>query len=123
MKKLSFPTLIVLLLLPLFLSAQDKQGKLIGTVTDSARKPLAYATVNLFRFSNTKDPLKSTYTDKKGRFELLADTGKYQLTISHVNLAVSKMNVTIANGENFIDSIVLTSNAGMLESVTITVRK
>ena len=123
MKKLSFPALLVLLLLPLFLSAQDKQGKLIGTVTDSARKPLAYATVNLFQVSNTNNPLKSTYTDKKGRFELSADTGKYQLTISHVNLAASKMNVTIASGENVIDSIVLTSNAGMLESVTITVRK
>ena len=98
MKKLSFLTLFVSLLLPLFLCAQDKQGKLIGTVTDSAYKPLVYATVSLFRLPNTKDPLKSTYTDKKGRFEIVADTGKYQLSISHVNLAVSKMNVTIANG-------------------------
>src|SRR5688572_26916736 len=123
MMKHSFPALLISILLPLFLAAQDKQAKLIGTVTDSAHKPLVYATVSLFRVSDNNTPLKSTYTDKKGRFEILADTGKYQLSISHVNLAVSNMNVTIANGENVIDSIVLTSNAGMLETVTITVRK
>ncbi len=100
---------LVFILLPLCIHAQEKQGYLKGIVVDSSKKALSYSTVSLYKPNQFTEALKRTYTTNKGSFDILADTGKYSLTISHVGYPELRLNVSIKPGDNIIDTIVLTS--------------
>ena len=110
------------LLFSILLNAQDKQGKLAGTVKDTAHKPISYATISLLK-AGTTDAVKRSFTNNKGAFGLTADTGKYILVISHVGIPENSVNVTIKSGDNTLDDIILTSTARVLQNVSITVTK
>nr|MBA2761924.1 outer membrane beta-barrel protein [Segetibacter sp.] len=108
---------------PIFIYSQDNQGKIIGIVIDTASKPIPYATVSLLKTAQSTEAIKRIYTNAKGKFELVADTGKYILTISHVSYPLMSLNMNVKTGENFLDTIRLTSTANVLQNVTVTVRK
>lgn len=109
--------------LPNILYAQENRGKLLGTVTDSTHKPISYATISLLKAGQSGEVVKRTYSSNKGYFELTADTGKYILSISHVGFPGASLSITIKAGENFIDSVKLTSTLNLLQNATVTVRK
>lgn len=115
--------LLPCLLLCTTLFAQDKQGTLTGTVRDSLQKPVDYATVALYKTGQPGQPLKSTYTNSKGIFKLVADTGRYVLAISHAGFGTLTTNIRIAPGENAIDSLMLTKDVQTLSAVTVTAVK
>jgi outer membrane receptor protein involved in Fe transport len=115
--------LFVSFFIPVLVSAQDKQARIKGTVTDTARQTLSYATISLFKPGELKEAVKTTYSGKKGEFELTADTGSYILTVSHVSLSLVSIKVSIRPGDNFLDSIVLSSVPRLMQNITITVRK
>ncbi|MDB5230003.1 MAG: hypothetical protein JWN76_808 [Chitinophagaceae bacterium] len=104
-------------------NGQDKQGKLTGTVSDSTKKPLPYATVSLYRAGQLTEPIKRTYTNTKGNFQLTADTGKYQLIISHTGFGEANTPVHIKSGDNEIAGLVLTASIHSLQNITVTARK
>lgn len=115
--------LIFSLLLCTFAAAQDKHGKLMGTITDGTKKPMAYATVSLYEQGKLSQPLRRTYTTTKGGFQLVADTGKYTLIISHAGFTEVTTPVTIKSGENVINGLILTTANHTLQNVTVTTRK
>ncbi|MDB5230871.1 MAG: hypothetical protein JWN76_1676 [Chitinophagaceae bacterium] len=103
--------------------AQDKQGKLSGTLTDSSLKPLAYATVSLYKTGQLATAVKTTYTNLKGSFRLTADTGKYQLTISHTVFGDATTPVLIKSGDNEVTGLMLTASVHLLQNITVTSKK
>lgn len=114
-----------LFFLSIFISpvySQDKRGKLIGNVKDHTLKAITYATVNLLK-AGRAEAVKRTFTNSKGTFELIADTGKYILSISHVGIPENNINVQIKNGDNILDDIILTTVPNLLQNISITVTK
>ncbi|HTL09296.1 MAG TPA: carboxypeptidase-like regulatory domain-containing protein, partial [Chitinophagaceae bacterium] len=80
-------TIITIITLSLFSSslwAQEKTGKISGSITDAAQKPLEAATVQLLK-AESKALVKAAVTNKQGQFEIekLA-AGKYLLSVSAV---------------------------------------
>ncbi len=114
---------MLILFLPIIPFAQQKEGKLFGTVKDSVNKPVSYATVSLFKASKLSEPSKRSFTNNKGIFEITADTGKYILTISHIGFPELNLHVIIKNGDNIIDTIKLSAVLNVLKDVNIVVRK
>lgn len=124
MKK--FITIITLSLLSLGLFAQEKTGKISGTVTDASQKPLEAATVQLLK-AETKTLVKAAVTNKQGLFELekLA-AGKYILTVSAVAFAPKPTPVELTADKMTLElpAVQLTPAASKeLSGVTITARK
>ncbi|HET9056178.1 MAG TPA: outer membrane beta-barrel protein [Chitinophagaceae bacterium] len=115
--------LILCALSPLTAHTQDKTGKLSGIVTDSLKTPVTYATISLFKKDKLTEAYKTTYTNKKGYFEITADTGSFNLNLSYVGHASLNIPVTIAQGNNILDSITLSVAAKTLDNITIRVKK
>ncbi len=88
---MAYRFLLLCFFVPSFLNAQEKQGKLIGTVTDTSAKPVLYATISLFRAGHDSEPIKRSFTDKRGTFEMTADTGRYLLTVTYINRASARL--------------------------------
>jgi len=117
-------SLLVLFCLITTLSmGQEKSGKLAGLVTDTSGKPVTYATVSLFQKGHTTEPLKKTFSDKKGAFELTIDTGRYVLAITHLSLAEASLEVTVKPGDNILDTIQMSTTPRLMQNITVTVRK
>lgn len=94
---------------------------LSGDVTDSLHKPLVYATVRIFK--NGKQPLKSTYTNEKGRFQFQVDSGKYELVVSHAGFANLSKQVVVGKAGLLMEPIVLVGSTQVLQDVTVAARK
>ncbi len=87
MKRNFLPFVVLLLLSPLFIFAQQRQIK--GTVSDDAGLPVADATVSV------KGAAAKTRTDVKGAFTLtVSGTNTVELLISHVNFGEKSVTVT-----------------------------
>ncbi|MFN2439897.1 MAG: outer membrane beta-barrel protein, partial [Chitinophagaceae bacterium] len=88
-------------------------------------KSLQYVTVELFKQNNISLPIKSAYTNDKGKFTLSSiDTGSYTLIISHTGFAEKKQNITITDVKQIeLDDIVLSTAVGMIKGVTVNARK
>jgi outer membrane receptor for ferrienterochelin and colicin len=101
----------------------QKEGKMTGTVTDSLQKPLQYATVGLYKTGNTTTPVRTTYTDNKGIFNIeKVDTGNYTLILSHSGYAAQQQQVNVAPGNNDV-AFTLGKSSVNLKEVAITVIK
>ena len=68
------------------LLAQNKNGKITGSVLDAANKPLASATVSLLKLEKSQ-LVKTAISDKDGKYEFinLAD-GQYIIQVSSAGL-------------------------------------
>lgn len=104
------------------LFGQDKQATLSGTVTDSSLKPMPYATVQLFK-AGQAEAVKKTYSSDKGVFKLLADTGRYILSVSHTGFADINTPILLKSGENTAAGLVMNISSNTLKEVTVTARK
>lgn len=124
MKKIFIAAMVCLVCTSLF--AQDRNGKVTGTVTDDKQTPLEAVTVTLTR---TKDKAfaKAGITDKAGNFELerIAE-GEYVVTISAAGFApvTSKPFTVSAAGSSIkLESFALQPAARSLGEVTVTAKK
>ena len=105
---------------------QSAKSSITGLVKDSSGlKPLQYVTVELFKQNNLNLPVKSAYTNDKGKFTLsLIDTGNYTLIISHTGFTEKKQDVTITEGkQKELNDIFLSTAVGIIKGVTVNARK
>lgn len=124
MKK--FSLLVTTLLFSFLLYAQNKPGKISGSVTNTDKKPLESATIQLLKAEN-KALVKAAITDKAGNFafEKIAE-GKYIISISAVGFA-KKMSdaveITAAKPDVSVAAIELNGQSRSMEGVTVTAQK
>ncbi|MBC7902772.1 MAG: TonB-dependent receptor [Gemmatimonadaceae bacterium] len=117
MKK--FITALTFLFSMLFVSAQEKSGKITGQVTDHESKPLEGATVQLLKADN-KSLIKVSVTNKTGNFEMekLA-SGKYILSVTAVGHALLTTAVELNGKDLNVPAIRLQQSSKELGGVTV----
>ncbi len=124
MKK--FSLLVTALLFSFLLYAQNKPGKISGSVTNTDKKPVESATIQLLKAEN-KALVKAAITDKAGNFafEKIAE-GKYIISISAVGFA-KKMSdaveITAAKPDVSVAAVELNGQSRSMEGVTVTAQK
>ncbi|MEO5683278.1 MAG: TonB-dependent receptor [Chitinophagaceae bacterium] len=119
-------TIITLSLFSFVLFAQDKTGKISGTVTDAAQKPLEAATVQLLK-ADGKTLVKAAVTSKQGLFEIekLA-AGKYILSVTAVAFTAKNTALLELSADKMqlqVPPIQLAPGSKELGGVTVTARK
>ncbi len=124
MKK--FTTLLTAMLLTLLLYAQNKSGKISGTVTSPGNKPVEAATVQLLK-AGANTLVKTAITDKAGNyvFEKLPD-GNYIISISAAGFAKKQTAaVTISSSVQTVNmpATEMAIQSKALEGVTVTASK
>ncbi len=118
--------LLTALLFAAALPAQNKPGKISGTIISPEKKPVESATIQLLKADN-KALVKTAITDKNGNFsfEKIAE-GKYIISTSAVGFA-KKMSeaieITAAKPEVDMTSIEVSSQQKALEGVTVVAQK
>lgn len=113
-------------LMSLAAEAQIK-GSIAGMVSDStSQKPLAYATVELYKAGDASQALKAVYTNDKGRYSFTGvDTGRYTLIFSHTGFTEGSQTVTVTNSALVEAQPIALSAlaAGSLQGVVVRARK
>ncbi|HEX2606084.1 MAG TPA: outer membrane beta-barrel protein [Flavisolibacter sp.] len=106
-------------------SAQSSKTTVTGTLKDSAaQKPLVYATVELFRAGQLQQPVKSVFTNDKGKFTFNAvDTGRYTLIFSHTGFAETRAELTVADQPIVLNDISLSPASSSMQNIVVTARK
>ena len=103
MKKLCFFVIHLFLLHGLFQPAiaQTGQATISAVVKDSsAQKALSFVTVELFKGAQFTQPVKTSYSNDKGKFSLAAvDTGSYTLVLSHTGFAEKRLTFHVSAGQ------------------------
>ncbi len=118
--------LIAAILLSTVVTAQNKTGKISGTIVTSEKKPVESATIQLLKADN-KALVKTAVTDKQGNFsfEKIAE-GKYIISTSAVGFA-KKMSevieITAARPDVTIASVELASQSKAMEGVTVSAQR
>ncbi|GAA4318400.1 TonB-dependent receptor domain-containing protein [Flaviaesturariibacter amylovorans] len=106
--------------------AQAGKSSITGFVKDSSSgKTLQYATVELFAAAQPANPIKSTYTNDKGRFTFSGiDTGRYFVTLTHTGFAErqERLEVTAA-GATELKDLLLAPGGKDLQGVVVRSRK
>jgi hypothetical protein len=103
--------------------SQTSEGKVTGIVTDSTKKPVAFATINLLKPGQPPVSFKRTYTNKQGVFELTADSGSYILAVTHTGFADATIELNIKSGETKVDDLIISPAHHVLQNVTVTAKK
>lgn len=123
LKPIKFLLLAVFSLAACIASAQ-KKAAVSGHVKDSLQKPMAYVTASLFKEGQMQQPLKTTYTNDKGRFQFSSlDSGSYVVVLSHSGFAEKQQNVTVAGADQDLGSFSLSPATANLQGVVVTARK
>src|SRR5690242_6226793 len=105
--------------------SQTSKLKITGTIKDSLQgQPLSYSTVAVSRIKHAGGLIKSTYTNDKGVFELVVDSGSYRLIISHTGYENKTLDVKVNAKEQLnLGAIVLQPSVKNLQGVTVTAFK
>lgn len=105
-------------------TAVAQSRSITGTVKDSSKNNLAYATVNLYKGAQLDQPLKSTYTNDKGIFRFASiDTGSYTITVTYTGHADKQQAVSVATENIDLGVLELTPSTGNLQGVVVTSKK
>ena len=118
--------MLTALLFAAALPAQNKPGKISGTIITPEKKPVESATIQLLKADN-KALVKTAITDKAGNFsfEKIAE-GKYIISTSAIGFA-KKMSeaieITAAKPEVDMASIEVSSQQKAMEGVTVVAQK
>ena len=124
MKKITL--LLTAMLLSLVIFAQNKPGKISGTISNAEGKPVEAATVQLLRATD-KGLVKVAMTDKSGNFsfERIAE-GKYIISINAVGFA-KKLNdpveITAAKPTLELATTQLTAQTKAMGEVVVTAQR
>ncbi|GEO08157.1 DUF5686 and carboxypeptidase regulatory-like domain-containing protein [Segetibacter aerophilus] len=104
-------TLLLILSILGLTSLHAQQFKLTGTITNAAREPLAFVSVQV------KELQSGTTTKEDGSYILLLEEGKYDIVYSIVGYKRQVLTVTIT--KNYTQNIILEEDKAQLEDVTI----
>lgn len=121
-----FFTIFIFVLSPVLLYAQEKTGKISGSVTDAKQKGIDAATVQLIRVKD-KIVMKAAVTNTQGKFEMekIAE-GNYIVTISAVGFekkSSDTFNITAIKQTIELTPMQLVNNSKSLGGVTVTGQK
>ncbi|MFM6924910.1 MAG: carboxypeptidase regulatory-like domain-containing protein [Ferruginibacter sp.] len=124
MKKIT--TLLTAMLLTMLLYAQNKPGKISGSVTGPDKKPVEAATVQLLKATGNA-LIKTAITDQDGNyaFEKIAE-GNYIISISAAGFAKKQtvpVTVSAANATVNLAATALSIQSKNMEAVTVTAAK
>lgn len=106
--------LLFILFILVFTVVQSQPFKVTGRITNGAREPLAYASVQV------KELQSGTTTKEDGSYTLLLEEGKYDIVYSIVGYKRQVLTVTIT--KNYVQDIILEEDKAQLEDVTIKVK-
>jgi outer membrane receptor protein involved in Fe transport len=123
-RNLQIICLIALMTLSFSVSAQ-KKATITGSVKDSVKSYLSYATVSLYKQSQMQEAVKVTYTTDKGVFKFHdIDSGNYTLAVSFTGFNDKQQNITVGIGETVnAGTFELVGISGSLKGVTVTSKK
>jgi outer membrane receptor protein involved in Fe transport len=119
MKKICFTLFAFLIAFISF--GQDRTGKVSGVITDDAGKPIASATVSLFRSADSS-LLKTAITNKEGAYDFVSlSPGDYYLGVTSVGFERKKGNPfgVASNSPVTVDPISLSPASQSLAGVTV----
>jgi outer membrane receptor protein involved in Fe transport len=104
--------------------AQSK-ASLSGTIKDSTgQKALQYVTVELYKLNQMGQPVKSAYTNDKGRFTVESvEAGEYTLVISHTGFTGKTQNITVSSASQDLGEVSLSPAPKAMQGVTVTAKK
>jgi outer membrane cobalamin receptor len=110
----------------LFVQAQVKNSKITGSIKDGPQKNLQSATITLLR-SKDSVSVKFSVTNKEGNYEFVnVKAGSYLVSVTLVGYEKaysSHFEITEANPEVSLGTIVLTESAKNLGGVTVTAKR
>ncbi len=119
-------TLLTFTLSVLWAAAQDKAGKITGTVTDAGGKPLEAATVQLLK-ADKKVVVKAVVTNKEGVYEITQlAAGKYVVSVTAVGFtAAGSTAIELSSSKTTValPVIRMTAVSTELNAVTVTGHK
>jgi outer membrane receptor protein involved in Fe transport len=107
-------------------NAQTKKVNISGVLKDSAQqKALSFVTISLYKQGQLALPIKNTYTDNSGKFQLAdVDTGNYTIFFTHTGFTEKQQDVTVnGDGPVNLNEIILQASVVNLKDVTVTTRK
>jgi outer membrane receptor protein involved in Fe transport len=107
---------------PIITSLEVNDGKISGTVIDSAtQKPVEFATVALMK-AGSDTPVNGSVCDDSGKFIIKSiSPGKYSVVVSFIGYEPKSLSVTVAEKNNDIDlgKIFISVTAEILKEITI----
>ncbi|HEY0752175.1 MAG TPA: carboxypeptidase-like regulatory domain-containing protein, partial [Chitinophagaceae bacterium] len=100
------PTLLALSLLLFISFSTSAQSSVSGIIKDATNnKPIQFATVELFKSSDTTKPVRSGYTSDNGKFSFSGvDTANYLLIVSHTSYGELKQKVDLGKAPVSLDN-------------------
>ena len=116
-------TLLVLFCLLQNINAQVKT-RVTGVLADSlTSKPIAWATVGIYRSTDTNKPLQNIFSTKNGRFEFPGmDTGRYSIFITYTGYPEKEVKIVVgpAGGTMELPLISIAPSSKELGAVVVT---
>jgi hypothetical protein len=126
MKKTLLLIIVILASLPFTSQAQQKNGKVSGTVIDGNTKTIESATITLLRAKDSS-VVKMSVADKSGKYEFDGVTeGKYLVSITavgHTKGYSETFEITAGTGAVNLKTIELVPQAKSIGEVTVTAKK
>jgi outer membrane receptor for ferrienterochelin and colicin len=116
---------LLVLVIPGPVKAQQlPKFKINGVIIDSAdKKPLAYTTVSLYKKGQPAQPLKTIYSDVRGKFQFSnIDTGNFTIIFTHAGLSGKKLDISV-NQNLDLGEQVLSKSATVLKEITVYAQK
>ena len=113
MRRLS--TLLVALLLGISAISAQK-FEISGTVIDTSKQPIPYATVILTQQNNQ---ITGGTTNADGDFAIYAEGGEYELNITYIGYDLHKENLSLSNSVN-LGKITLQESSQKIDQVVVT---
>jgi iron complex outermembrane receptor protein len=114
------------LLICTFLFAQNKIGKISGSVTDDAQKPLQSVSVSLLKAKDSS-LAKIAVTDKEGKYEFESlNEGKFLISVSSIGfkkIYSGPFEISATNATVKADILRLSPEAKGMDAVTVTAKK
>lgn len=115
--------IVVQLTIAYDVTAQQKI-KITGSLQDSVNsKPVAWATVGLYKAANTQKPLQNIFSGSKGKFEFTeVDTGHYVVIVTYTGFREKEYPVKVDTGKLVVElePIILLPDARQLGAVVVT---
>lgn len=119
-------TLFVICLLSLDTIAQNKIGKISGSINDNANKPLQSISVSLLKAKDSS-LVKVAVTDKEGRYDFInIAEGSYRLSVSSVGYEKEfsqSFEISAAQTSFVMEPMTISEAAKSLGAVTVTAKK
>jgi outer membrane receptor protein involved in Fe transport len=118
--------LSLLTVLCLYVSAQNKIGKLTGIIKDAAGNPIPSVTVSLLKGKDSS-LAKTALTDKSGKYEIeFIPVGTYLVSAGYVGykkVYSNRVEITEAQPERQVNELQFTQSTTNLEEVTVVSKK